>query len=196
MKKVGRRPSPCPLHVSPTLTDSISTPPEQETLIENLATRNTAQNATYTKLLSALPLVAAGPQVLNAPPTPFLPRLLSLSCLFVTAYLAYTLPPETTGLAPLDSRRTNTSGGARGAARNNPFAGLEGSPARKYLPYLNLALATSILLLSLVRGGGAFAVAQGCMPVLVYGVVVAAKLVMAGVDPSELRGLKYDYKGA
>ena len=80
--------------------------------------------------------------------------------------------------------------------RNNPFADLEGSPARKYLPYLNLALATSILLLSLVRGGGAFAVAQGCMPVLVYGVVVAAKLVMAGVDPSELRGLKYDYKGA
>lgn len=165
-------------------------PPEQETLIENLTIRNTAQNATYVKLLSALPLLAAGPYVLNLAPASPLQRLLSLSCLFVTAYLAYTLPPEETGLAPLDERQSRGTD-----ERRSPFE-LGSSPAQKYLPYLNLGLATVILLLSLVRGGGAFAVLQGCLPALVYGVVVAAKLVMAGVDPSELRGLKYDYKGA
>ena len=167
---------------------------EQETLIDSLTTKNTTQNAIYTKVLSALPLVAAGPYVLNLAPASHIQRILSLSCLFVTAYLAYTFPPEETGLAPLDERRTVTRGNVRDE-RRNLFAEPE-SPARKYLPYLNLALATVIFLLSLVRGGGTFAVVQGCLPVLVYGVVVAAKLVMAGVDPSELRGLKYDYKGA
>lgn len=104
--------------------------------------------------------------------------------------MAFALPPEETGLAPLDERRSR-----RTEERRNPFE-LESSPAQKYLPYLNLGLATVILFLSLVRGGGAFAILQGCLPALIYGVVVAAKLVMAGVDPSELRGLKYDYKGA
>ncbi|KAL2109421.1 hypothetical protein VUR80DRAFT_2479 [Thermomyces stellatus] len=163
---------------------------EQDTLIEDLTSRNAAQNATYTKLLSALPLLASGPYVLNLVPASPLQRVLSLSCLFVTAYLAYTLPPEETGLAFLDERRTRSRD-----ERRNPFD-LGSSPAQKYLPYLNLGLATVILLLSLVRGGGAFAILQGCLPALVYGVVVAAKGVMAGVDPSELRRLKYDYKGA
>jgi hypothetical protein len=37
----------------------------------------------------------------------------------------------------------------------------------------------------------------GALPGVVYASVVGAKVVMAGVDPErELRGLKYDYKGA
>jgi hypothetical protein len=37
----------------------------------------------------------------------------------------------------------------------------------------------------------------GALPGVVYASVIGAKVVMAGVDPErELRGLKYDYKGA
>lgn len=87
-------------------------------------------------------------------------------------------------------------GGRRGDARD-PFEDLtSSSPAKKYLPYLTLTLALSILVLSLIRGGTSLEILHGCLPALVYVVVVAAKLVMAGVDPDELRGLKYDYKGA
>lgn len=107
----------------------------------------------------------------------------------------------------LDSRRGKNGsragssrggrGGRRGQEARNPFEDLaSSSPAKKYLPYLTLTLAVSILLLSLIRGGTPLEVLQGCLPALVYGVVVGAKLVMAGVDPDELRGLKYDYKGA
>jgi hypothetical protein len=35
------------------------------------------------------------------------------------------------------------------------------------------------------------------LPVIVYGVILAAKVVMGGVDPErELGGLRYRYKGA
>lgn len=51
------------------------------------------------------------------------------------------------------------------------------------------------------RGGGAEpwggVLGLGNLPALVYVVVLAAKMVMASVDPErELSGLKYQYKGA
>ncbi|SPO03880.1 uncharacterized protein DNG_06563 [Cephalotrichum gorgonifer] len=182
---------------------------EQETLIETLTTQNTAQNATYARILTLLPLVAAQPYILNLASLPPLPRLLSISCLLVTAYLTYILPPTETGFPALNARQGadggsrggrgvgNDGGRGRGTRGGDPFSDVaELSPARRYLPYLNLSLAVLISLLSLVEGRGWPALIQGCLPALIYGVVFAAKLVMADVDPGELRGLKYDYKGA
>lgn len=69
-----------------------------------------------------------------------------------------------------------------------------------YLPYLNCLLVMVLAVMGLVVEGeeGSFAwIGVGNLPGIVYGVVLAAKVVMGGVDPErELGGLKYGYKGA
>lgn len=74
------------------------------------------------------------------------------------------------------------------------------SPLEVWLPYLNLGLVVMLMLLSLVStsvAAGVGWIGLGTLPAIVYGVVIAAKLVMGGVDPeSELTALRYEYKGA
>lgn len=85
------------------------------------------------------------------------------------------------------------------------------SPLETHLPLLNAALCAVLLLMGLAiarggGGGGGRDVAEdarlgravlACLPAVVYGVVVAAKLVMASVDPeAELSALRYEAKGA
>ncbi|KAK4122645.1 hypothetical protein N657DRAFT_691147 [Parathielavia appendiculata] len=85
--------------------------------------------------------------------------------------------------------------------------GTNKSPLELHLPRLNLALASLSLLTGILeRGdqvsssittGGVNPLLLGALPGVVYGSVVGAKVVMAGVDPErELSGLKYAYKGA
>jgi hypothetical protein len=75
------------------------------------------------------------------------------------------------------------------------------SPLEMYLPYLNMALCAVLMLTGLFskshapQGWGH--VGLGNLPAIVFAVVIAAKVLMGGVDPEkELGSLKYDYKGA
>lgn len=74
------------------------------------------------------------------------------------------------------------------------------SPLEVYLPYLNLGLGAMLVLMTWAvdRSGKATVWAgMGYLPLVVYAVVLASKMVMSGVDPEkELSALKYDYKGA
>lgn len=84
----------------------------------------------------------------------------------------------------MDSRNGNTSGGSEG----------EGGPLARYLPYLVPVLAAAVAVAGWVRGGR---VGDGWwLPAGVHLASVVAKVVMAGVDPGELEGLRYGYKGA
>ncbi|TQV91704.1 hypothetical protein IF1G_09770 [Cordyceps javanica] len=175
---------------------------EQESYIQRLSDRNRAQNAQMVTLLLALPLLAAVPYLLALPS---LPACLALSSLGATAYLLRRLPPAVTGLYPVDAWvGTGGAAGARG-------------PLDQNLPYLNALLAILLAFWGAAVAyktsrfdGGKGAVVPGkdvtgalawpvmCnLPAGVYGVVLLAKIVMAGVDPErELSGLRYDYKGA
>ncbi|OAA76092.1 hypothetical protein LEL_05776 [Akanthomyces lecanii RCEF 1005] len=178
---------------------------EQESYIQRLADNNKAQNATLASILLLVPILATIPYL---PSLPSLPALLALSSLLSTAYLLRRLPPTVTGLHPIDACCTGT-GGAAGLAR---------SPLDQNLPYLNALLAALLAFWGAAvaykarnfdggvgegvmpgkSAGGALAWPIMCtLPAGVYGVVLLAKIVMAGVDPEkELSALRYDYKGA
>lgn len=173
--------------------------PEQESYIKSLADANKAQNAQTVSLLLVVPLLATIPYLIALPS---LPACLAISSLLSTAYLLRRLPPTVTGIYPLDAWAG--TGGAAGAR----------SPLDDNLPYLNALLAVLLAFWGgavaykarnfddgvVEGGGGSGALAWPVMctlPAGVYGVVLLAKVVMAGVDPEkELSGLRYDYKGA
>ncbi|KAJ6787000.1 hypothetical protein PWT90_07425 [Aphanocladium album] len=171
---------------------------EQESYIQRLAEDNKASNAQMALLLLAMPILATVPYL---PSLPSLPAMLAISSLLSTAYLLRRLPPTVTGLYPLDAWAG--TGGAAGAR----------SPLDQNLPYLNALLAALLAFWggavayrarhfdgapAVEDGGGALAWPIMCnLPAGVYGVVLLAKVVMAGVDPEkELSALRYDYKGA
>lgn len=105
------------------------------------------------------------------------------------------MPPTVTGIAPLDA--WSGTGGAAGGAGGR-------SPLDTHLPYLNGGLAVMLGLMGVVAARKAGAdgglmgwPAMGYLPGLVYGTVLAAKMMMASVDPEKaLSGLRYGYKGA
>ncbi|KAG5984413.1 hypothetical protein E4U55_004875 [Claviceps digitariae] len=190
---------------------------EQESLIADLSAQNALQNHHLARLLLALPLATT---ILYLPllfrtPREAITALLSLTSLLSTTYLLYALPPETTGLQPLDAwitrgRVPHAAGSAaagvmeRQARRLQRGLGCERAPLEMYLPYLNGVLAVVLALMGLVTeraagggGEGGFAwIVRGNLPGIVYGVVLLAKVVMGGVDPErELSPLKYEYRG-
>lgn len=125
-------------------------------------------------------------------------------------------PPSRSVFAALSSwTKTSSSllpGGSGGRGGNTAEApAVAGGPLALWLPYLNLGLCAVLVLAGLVTpsgassGGAGDAATSGSwghvglnnLPAVVYVVVLAAKMVMGGVDPErELSGLKYDYKGA
>ncbi len=169
--------------------------PEQELYIQRLSDQNKDRNALYTKLLLALPVLAALPYIptLIRPGTAF-PSLLAISSLLSTAYMLRRMPDTVTGIAPLDAW-TGTGGVAGAGGR---------SPLDTHLPYLNGGLAVMLGLMGVVaarragaEGGLMGWPTMGYLPGLVYGTVLMAKMMMASVDPEKaLSGLKYGYKGA
>jgi hypothetical protein len=74
------------------------------------------------------------------------------------------------------------------------------SPLEIYLPYLNLGLGVILILMAWAIGrvkSEAVWPGMGCLPLVVYGIILVSKMVMGSVDPEkELSSLKYDYKGA
>ena len=77
-----------------------------------------------------------------------------------------------------------------------------GTPLETWLPLLNVGLCGMLVVMGWLVGHRDVQVTRtgvgiGNLPALVLGVVLVAKLVMAGVDPeAELGGLRYEYKGA
>ena len=198
-------------------------PSEQESLIESLAAQNAERNAQFRNVLLVLPALASVPYLLALfrPPTTLL-AVLALSSLGSTAYLLWQLPPAQTGIPLLDRwargagsddapavpppgttmpsrRRRRSSLGALGQQQGNSG---NGSPLETWLPLLNVGLCGMLVVMGLLVGYRDVQVTRtgvgiGNLPGLVLGVVLVAKVVMAGVDPeTELGGLRYEYKGA
>ncbi|KAK4678594.1 hypothetical protein QC764_309060 [Podospora pseudoanserina] len=168
---------------------------EQETLITTLTTRNAHSNTLTLRLLLTLPVLSSLPYLLLFPTSPPIFPLLALSSLSSTLYLLYTLPVTSTGFNALDKPPLSI----QGKIIQPPVAK---SPLEEYLPWLNLLLVTVLALMGLVqektgKGGGPHPVLLGVLPGVVYGVCVATKKTMAGVDvEKELGRLRYGYKGA
>ena len=181
---------------------------EQEDLIARLTTQNASQNASFRTILLFLPIAAAVPYLsLLFQPRNSIVALLAITSLASTAFLLHRLPPDVTGIAVLDSWARSRDAAAvattttqQQARRLRLAVGGDESPLETYLPYLNMGLVLILALMSLVtgKGEGSFAwVGMGNLPAVVYAVVLAAKVVMGGVDPErELSGLKYGYRGA
>lgn len=74
------------------------------------------------------------------------------------------------------------------------------TPLQRWLPYLNLGLCAVLFVIGILRRakkGSSQSLVGDLLPGVVYAVVLAAKMVMGGVDPEwELGGLRYEYKGA
>lgn len=173
-------------------------------------------------LLSTIPYL---PSLIN--PRTTLLSLLSLTSLLSTAYLLHHQTPHESGIAFLDRwakpktpRPTRppsegsfsddddeTEVATAYAPRSQPRARRSSfsfeprkSPLEMYLPYLNLGLGVVLILMAWAVGrvdGKAVWTGMGYLPLLIYGVVLTAKMVMGSVDPEkELTALRYEYKGA
>ena len=200
---------------------------EQETLITTLALQNTTRNKTTHRLLTAIPPLSSIPFLLalllppsstSTTPTPSrLLSLLGLTSLLATAYTLHALDTTETGLSFLDNYHHHTQTTPKPKPTVIPrkkrkdgllgsSAGKEKSPLTQHLPHLNTALAFLALITGLLErfrlsdtaaSAAVSPVLLGALPGVVYGVVIGAKVVMAGVDPArELGGLRYGYKGA
>ncbi|EGO56658.1 hypothetical protein NEUTE1DRAFT_84070 [Neurospora tetrasperma FGSC 2508] len=133
--------------------------------------------------------------------------LLALTSLAATTFITIKLPPTKTGLSIVDSLASSSSS-ATTKKKNKRLPNQYGasvltpSPLETWLPYLNVGLCVLVLLTGLVTGGAQGVNAVGkvylaALPGVIYAATVAAKVVMAGVDPEgELGGLRYGYKGA
>ncbi|KAK3321455.1 hypothetical protein B0T19DRAFT_432337 [Cercophora scortea] len=175
---------------------------EQETYIAALAAQNRQRNAQFRQLLLALPLLASVPYALHlflssssSPskdrPSPALFSLLALTSLASTVFLVYRLPPSVTGVRFLDdlAPSSHSRGGKMGAG----IGAGERSPLERVLPWLNAGLCGVVGVMGVLGAG----MGLGWLPAVVYGVVLVAKVVMAGVDPEgELSALRYGFKGA
>jgi len=72
-------------------------------------------------------------------------------------------------------------------------------PVLRYLPGLNVFLASMVLVLGVlveVRAGDQHRAVLKYLPLAIYAFTLLVKAVMGSVDVEELEELKYDYKGA
>ncbi|TRX92896.1 hypothetical protein FHL15_006302 [Xylaria flabelliformis] len=158
--------------------------------------------------------------------------LLALSSLASTAWTLWSLPPGVTGIRVLDAwvgsskdddgTSTTTLGGGGGGGlgpmganarrRRRASAGSHSffwsqhhrSPLQQYLPFLNIALCSLLILAGFLSSSQRSAAHQhwghvglANLPALIYVVVLVAKMLMGSIDPErDLSALRYEYKGA
>ena len=183
---------------------------EQDDLIASLAAQNAARNAQFRLFLLLLPACSAAPYLLalvrGGAPAVLVP-VLGLSSLACSAWSLLALPPGVTGIAALDAWVAGDSG--RGGHDNvntlQRHRLVRPSPLESYLPYLNAALCSVLILTEFAGGSGVRSSSSSSSAAqqhwghvaVVYAVVLAAKAVMGGVDPErDLGALRYEYKGA
>ncbi|KAI0541674.1 hypothetical protein GGR58DRAFT_455746 [Xylaria digitata] len=153
--------------------------------------------------------------------------LLALSSLASTAWMLWSLPPGVTGIRALDAwvgsggdapevsgNTTHPLGpiGANAQRRRRASAGgsrfflwaqRHRSPLEQYLPFLNVAICSLLVLAGLLSPPRSAAaqhwghIGLANLPAVIYAVVLIAKTLMGSIDPEkELSALRYEYKGA
>ncbi|KAI0187192.1 hypothetical protein EV127DRAFT_344895 [Xylaria flabelliformis] len=207
---------------------------EQEELIQSLVHQNAKRNAQFRIFLLCLPALSTIPYflVLFGGVADIWIALLALSSLASTAWTLWSLPPGVTGIRVLDAwvgsskdddgtSTTITLGGGGGGLgpmganarrRRRASAGSHSffwsqhhrSPLQQYLPFLNVALCSLLILAGFLSSSQRSAAHQhwghvglANLPALIYVVVLVAKMLMGSIDPErELSALRYEYKGA
>ncbi|KAK9782923.1 hypothetical protein AB5N19_09510 [Seiridium cardinale] len=199
---------------------------EQEEVISSLSTQNHETNSQFRLFLFALPTLSSIPYMLALahPASQGISRaaaLLALTSLASTTWLLWSQLPGVTGIAILDQwtggagaedtihgdhgHHVSTRRRSRRESFSVPMAVTVDSgksPLLVWLPYLNLGLCGVLVLTGWLTRTGRDAGSWGHvglanLPGVVNLVVLAAKMVMGGVDPEkELSGLKYEFKGA
>ncbi|EKD12851.1 hypothetical protein MBM_09080 [Drepanopeziza brunnea f. sp. 'multigermtubi' MB_m1] len=177
-------------------TQDVMDEEEQESLIQTLKEENQRRNQQYITALLIISLLCCTPYLstIFSGPTRLL-SVLSITSLLSTAYMVHTSPPGQTGLAFVD--RANAEPKSMAARREALLAANDG-PIKQFLPYLNVGLCVILLGLgSMVqRKGVAVWAGFAWLPAAVYGVSVAAKWVIGGVDPGDLANFRYELRGA
>ncbi|EXJ58624.1 hypothetical protein A1O7_06051 [Cladophialophora yegresii CBS 114405] len=177
---------------------------EQEHLLQNLQASETSTNEIYTTVFTCLPLVIVLPFLWylfrSTSGTMVLLCLLGITSLVSSAYIMYMVPVSTT-LGSL-SNLTRIARRDYSGSRTSFLLTSDQSPINQYLPYLNAFICALLFLASwgyLSRSD----VPEGLwlfllLPGLIFGMVFMAKRSMAEIETglSELRGMRYQYKGA
>ncbi|KEF55964.1 uncharacterized protein A1O9_07544 [Exophiala aquamarina CBS 119918] len=183
---------------------------EQETLITNLRSSETATNVQYTVFFTALPIITILVFIyflfLSTKKSVTLACLLSITSLLATAYIMYMIP---TGAAlftnPVRPRLDLSAVALRRRGRQidlPDFFGGADSPLTQYLPYLNTFLSVLLALLALGFRGKS-GVPDGIwafflLPGMVFAIVLVVRASINDIQKglTELQGMRYDYKGA
>ncbi|KAJ9607007.1 hypothetical protein H2200_009018 [Cladophialophora chaetospira] len=182
---------------------------EQEQVLESMQASETSSNAIYTLLFTGLPLVVILPFIrylfLSTSSSMALLCLLSITSLVSSAYMMYMIPLGT----PLGSlskvlRPTPSAQQQRDHAfsRTSFLLTSDESPINQYLPYLNAFISVLLFLASWAYRSRTGAPAGFWVVLLFPGInfimVFMTKRSMAEVQTglSELRGMRYEYKGA
>lgn len=191
------------------IANYISPNTEQEHLLENLQASETSSNAIYMLLFTGLPLIVIVPFIWylfsSTTKSMALLCLLSITSLVSSAYIMYMIPLGT----PLGSLSTfpRTAPGAQqrrnhGGSQTSFLLTSDESPINQYLPYLNAFISALLFL-----GSWAYRSRTGTpdgfwifllFPGVIFMMVFIARRTMADVQSglSELRGMRYGYKGA
>ncbi|OCT51611.1 hypothetical protein CLCR_09062 [Cladophialophora carrionii] len=182
---------------------------EQEHLLQNLQASETSTNEIYTTVFTCLPLVILMPFLWylsrSTSGTMVLLCLLGITSLISSAYIMYMVPVSTPlgslsnlpRIASSAQQRRNYS-----SSQTSFLLTSDQSPINQYLPYLN-AFICALLFLASWGYWSRSDVPEGLwlfllLPGVVFGMVFMAKRSMAEIETglSELRGMRYQYKGA
>ena len=181
---------------------------EQESLVSQLSSSATQHDDTYRLAFTLLPFLAILPfpyhALIHPSRSTALPTILAATSLCITGYTMWSVKvDEGMGKA---SKRPSTifarqDPHASASATTSALARADG-PLIAYLPYLNAAIAGLLLLLSFLFWGRRD-VSEGfwvllLLPAVMLGVVTVVKGSMVEIQSGlgELRGLRYEYKGA
>jgi hypothetical protein len=166
-----------------------------------LRAKEASTNAQYTMVFSVLPLMVTLPFLwylaLSTSRPMALMCLLSVTSLVSSAYTMYFVP-ATDPAAGHQQRRPSS----RHKNKIPVLNATDTSPVNQYLPYLNAAIASLLVLASLAYRSRTD-VPEGLwlfllLPAAILGMVVLAKRSMTEIQSglSDLQSMRYEYKGA
>lgn len=172
---------------------------EQDNLIQSLDDENARINQLYSRVLLIISLVSISPYlrtIFNPDLTLF--SILSITSLLSTAYLLVSLPSGQTNIAIIDHFSQSSTQKPKPNQYISSLLPSQG-PMKQVLPYLNIGLCITLVLLGSVieKRAGSLWLGLCFIPIINYGAVLVTAHFMCSIDPQqELSTLKYEYKGA